>query len=98
MLPDLYQRLSDRRIGVATNLILDRIDRRTATFQDRYSRTARVFENLDSIILSTGNVVRDELYHALKGAKPQIYAVGDSVAPRRIDDAILDGERVGWMI
>jgi NADPH-dependent 2,4-dienoyl-CoA reductase/sulfur reductase-like enzyme len=39
----------------------------------------------------------DGLYRELKG-KVAVHAVGDALAPRRLDEAIIDGERIGRMI
>lgn len=52
----------------------------------------------DGLILAMGNVADNDLAHEARGIAGEIFEVGDCVAPRRIDDAILDGERAGWMI
>lgn len=98
MIPELYQRLANRKVEISTNLILKEIVADKAIFSDRFSAAERIFSNIDSIVLSTGNRVEDALFHELKDAAKEIYAVGDSIAPRRLDDAILDGERAGWML
>ena len=42
-----------------------------------------------------GNDADDELYFALKGRSRELYRVGDCVAPRRVDSAILEGYMIG---
>jgi hypothetical protein len=43
--------------------------------------------------MATPQVSNDSLYHQLQGKVKQLYRVGDCVAPRRVENAILDGER-----
>jgi hypothetical protein len=35
----------------------------------------------------------DTLYHQLQGKIKQLHRIGDCLAPRRVEHAILDGER-----
>ena len=41
----------------------------------------------------TPQTAYDGLYYQLQGKVKQLYRVGDCVAPRRVEHAILDGER-----
>jgi thioredoxin reductase len=63
-----------------------------------YSNEWRTFSGYDSIVLAMGNRVEDGLYRALKGKVKELYRIGDCVAPRKIDMAILEGDKVGRMI
>jgi hypothetical protein len=45
-----------------------------------------------------GNRAEDSLYKALKGRVKELYRIGDCVAPRKIDMAILEGDKAGRMI
>ena len=45
-----------------------------------------------------GNRADEKLYKDLKGKVKELYRVGDCVAPRGIDTAILEGRRVGELI
>jgi len=40
-------------------------------------------------------VADDRLYFALKGKVKDLYRIGDCVAPRKTDMAIVEGNRVG---
>ena len=44
-------------------------------------------------VLVTPQAANDVLYHQLQGKVKQLYRIGDCVAPRRVENAILDGER-----
>jgi len=63
-----------------------------------YSNEWQTFDGYDAIVFAMGNRVEDGLYRALKGRVKGLYRIGDCVAPRKIDMAILEGDRVGRMI
>jgi hypothetical protein len=50
------------------------------------------------VVLAAGNVANDNLYLELKGKVDAIYRVGDCVAPRKTDMAIIEGHRIGRAI
>ena len=49
----------------------------------------------DSVVLAMGQRVDDGLYQSLKGKGPELYRVGDAVAPRKVDMAIWEGHKIG---
>lgn len=49
----------------------------------------------DTLVLAMGQQVEEALYMSLKGKVPELYRIGDSVAPRKVDMAIWEGHRVG---
>ena len=62
--------------------------------------TDRFIENehtiaTDAVILGTYERPSQDLYYALKGKVPRLFRVGDCVAPRRIEQAIMEGRHVG---
>ncbi len=59
-----------------------------------YSNEWKTIKGHDCIVLAMGNRVEDSLYFALKGRVKELYRIGDCVAPRKIDMAILEGDRV----
>ena len=56
------------------------------------------FADNDAVVYAMGNTVEDSLYKSLKGRARGLYRVGDCVAPRKIDMAILEGDKVGRQI
>ena len=60
-----------------------------------YSNEMIDFDGYDTVVLAAGNVANDSLYFQLKGQVPEIYRVGDCVAPRKTDMAIIEGHRIG---
>lgn len=63
-----------------------------------YSNEWQTFRGYDSIVLAMGNRVEDGLYRALKGRVKELHRIGDCVAPRKIDMAIHEGDKIGRMI
>jgi 2,4-dienoyl-CoA reductase-like NADH-dependent reductase (Old Yellow Enzyme family) len=61
---------------------------------DVWTGDLTIRDGVDAVVLSTGNVAGDALLHELKGQVP-ILAVGDAVSPRRIFNAVWDGELAG---
>jgi hypothetical protein len=53
------------------------------------------FNGYDTIVLAAGNVSQDQIYFNLKGKIKELYRIGDCVAPRKTDMAIVEGHRVG---
>ena len=60
-----------------------------------YSNVWDVLGGYDSIVTAMGNDADDALYFALKGKVPELYRVGDCVAPRKVDMAIHEGYMAG---
>ena len=51
------------------------------------------WEQVALAVIVAPQIAHDTLYHQLQGKIPQLHRVGDCVAPRRVEHAILDGER-----
>ena len=49
----------------------------------------------DNLVLAMGQQTVDELYFSLKGKVPELYRIGDCVAPRKVDMAIWEGQKLG---
>ena len=52
----------------------------------------------DVVVLGTYERPAQDLYYALKGKVPRLFRIGDCVAPRRVEQAILEGRHVGEQI
>jgi len=97
-LPALYRRLAAKGIAVTPHVVPLVFDGRTLTMRDRFGAAVLRFEDVDAVVLSIGNRADRTLFDALDGRVPELHAIGDCLAPRQIDHAIVDGERVGWML
>lgn len=97
-IPNLYHRLAELGIAVMPSRLAISIEGDRMVSIDRFTGQAHTSETFDTFILSTGNEVVDTLYQDLLGQVSELHRIGDCVAPRKIDDAILDGERAAWML
>jgi len=97
-LGDLYmtrQRLLQKGVTFISDVIIDAIEANVVKARDIFSNEPRRFDDYDTIVLDMGNVAQDDLYRQLKGQMQELYRIGDCVAPRGIDMAILEGRQVG---
>ncbi|MCL5959173.1 MAG: FAD-dependent oxidoreductase [Chloroflexi bacterium] len=94
----LFPNLYSRDVVVSPNESLKSIDGNTVTVANVWSGKERKIEGVDTVILATGYKANEDLYFALKGKVKELHRVGDCVAPRRADNAILDGILVGRQI
>jgi mycofactocin system FadH/OYE family oxidoreductase 2 len=92
------QRLLQKGVVFETDLIIDEVREDRVMVRDLYTNTSRHLQGYDTIILDMGNRADDALYGRLKGRVKALYRVGDCIAPRGIDMAIIEGRRVGESI
>lgn len=60
-----------------------------------YSNVWNEWGPYDSLVLAMGQKVNDTLYMSLKGKVQELYRIGDSVSPRKVDMAIWEGHKIG---
>ncbi len=89
-----------RRLGVevTTNARLFGVDGDSAYFQDTLTDEPIVVDGTDTTVLSLGNTPRDELGAALEQANIPFTRIGDCLAPRTAEEAVLEGLQAAWEI
>jgi mycofactocin system FadH/OYE family oxidoreductase 2 len=100
-LQDLFlmrQRLIKKGVTFTPDIAVLEIQGTTIKGLNVYSNALIDFEGYDTVVLATGNRVEDSLYFALKGRVNELYRIGDCVAPRKIDMAIVEGNKVGRLL
>jgi len=100
-LQDLFltrQRLAFKGVTFTPDIAVLEIQGTLVKGLNVYSNEMFDFEGYDTVVLAAGNVAEDSLYFALKGKVKEIYRVGDCVAPRKTDMAIIEGHRIGRRI
>jgi len=90
--------LLQKGVTFQTDLVIDEIESDTVKGRDLYTNKPILFHDYDTIVLDMGNVAEDHLYKQLKGRVQALYRVGDCVAPRGIDTAIMEGRKAGEII
>lgn len=94
----LYGRLFAKGVVMMPHSDLRAIEGSTVIVTNVHSGVEKRLEGVDTVVLSMGSRASDGLYRELKGRVPELYAVGDSVAPRGVHHAILEGSRAGRRI
>jgi len=88
-----YRRVLAKDMQLTADHFLASLGPNSAVIINNYTGQPRQLENLALAVMATPQVSNDSLYHQLQGKVKQLYRVGDCVAPRRVENAILDGER-----
>jgi dimethylamine/trimethylamine dehydrogenase len=80
--PPLMKRLRSAGVNITANAYIRAIGDRAVTVNDIYSDAERVIADVDAVILSTGRIAVNDLERDLVGKVPQVFAIGDALAPR----------------
>src|SRR5262249_43913758 len=83
-----------RRLGVRTTLttFVQSIDEGRVTLFDILTNETETRE-VDAVVLATMRRPQDALADELRGRVPQVFAIGDALAPRTLFDATYEGQR-----
>lgn len=88
-----YRRALARGIRLTANHFLASLSPSGALIMNNYTGQPRQLENLALAVMATPQLAHDTLYHQLVGKVKHLQRIGDCLAPRRVEHAILDGER-----
>jgi mycofactocin system FadH/OYE family oxidoreductase 2 len=88
-----YRRALAKGMQLTADHFLGSLGSNSATIINNYTGQPRQLENVALAVLVTPQAANDLLHHQLQGKVKQLYRIGDCVAPRRVENAILDGER-----
>ena len=98
---DLYnsrQRLLQKGVTFTSDMRVQEINGTTVKAVNIYSNEVMVYEDYDTVVVVLANRPNQDLYLRLKGKIKELFRIGDCVAPRKIDMAIWEGNKVGRMI
>ncbi len=96
-LQDLYltrQRLARKGVSFTPDIAVLGIEGKVIKGLNVYSNEMIDFSSYDTIVVAAVNASCDSLYFALKGKVKELHRIGDCVAPRKTDMALLEGNRV----
>jgi mycofactocin system FadH/OYE family oxidoreductase 2 len=89
-----YRRVLAKGVRLTANHFLAALGPNSAAIINNYTGQPRQLEQVALAVMATPQTANDTLYQQLKGKVKELYRVGDCVAPRRVEHAILDGERI----
>ena len=88
------QRVLAMDVVMTPHTSIVRIEPGQVIVTDRFAAGERAIES-DAVVLGTYERPAQELYFALKGRVPRLFRAGDCVAPRRIEQAVMEGRQAG---
>ncbi len=91
------QRVMALGLLMTPHTTVSRIEPGQVIVTDRFVAGERALA-ADVVVLGTYERPSQELYYALKGRVPHLFRAGDCVAPRRIEQAILEGRQIGLQV
>jgi hypothetical protein len=95
----LYPRLRSKGVTITAQHYVSEIANKTATITEVWGGDAQHSVPIDSIVLNMQRFPERSLSDALaKQFQGEIHRIGDCLAPRRVDEAIYEGEKTGRAI
>ena len=91
------QRTMASGVAMTPHTTTVRIEPGQVVVTDRFAAGERTIA-VDAVVLGVYERPAQELYFALKGRVPRLFRAGDCVAPRRIEQAILEGRQIGEQV
>jgi thioredoxin reductase len=95
--PDAMRHLYQQDVTLIVDTVVEEIASGRVRLVNQYSERERWLD-VDTVVMACGNRVDDQLYREIAERLPDVRAVGDCVAPRRLHDAILAGTRASRAI
>lgn len=92
---ELLAELSRRRVRVMPLMRLFGVDDSSVYLQHVTSGEPVEVEDVACLVLAQGQAADDALARELSDAEPRVELIGDSLAPRTVEEAVLDGLRLG---
>jgi 2,4-dienoyl-CoA reductase-like NADH-dependent reductase (Old Yellow Enzyme family)/thioredoxin reductase len=96
--PSLYRHLAAAGVEVLPAIFVSAIEDNTVKCVGRFDGKNYEIEAVESVVLAMGNAANNLLSGELERSGKEVLIVGDALAPRQIDVAILEGERAGWTL
>jgi hypothetical protein len=94
--PLALKRLAEQHGILTPTSWIRRIERGRVIAVNTLARWEFIIEPVDTVVLALPSLPESELYHALRARAGRwgLHRVGDCLSPRRVDSAILEGQRV----
>ena len=86
------------RVAMQTNVRLFGYDGSAVFFQHVLTGEPVVVEDVAALVLALGHEPVDDLLTALEGYQGEVHGIGDCLAPRTVEEAVLEGLRVASAI
>lgn len=94
----IYPRLQNLGVKLTPRTFVKAIEDRRVTVFDVFTNAERIIDDVDAVVLATMRRPLDALARQLEDAVPQVFPIGDALAPRGFAEAIFEGQFFGRMI
>ena len=88
------ERLVERKVTCTPYVLVTMINGNQVQGEQKYSKAPWKRE-VDTVVLTMGKRANETLYNELRGRVGELHRIGDCVTPRKITDAIYEGNLVG---
>ncbi|MED1467960.1 FAD-dependent oxidoreductase [Bacillus salipaludis] len=88
---EYLKKLYQLNIKMIPHYDLGEIKEDEVVIRNLFSYEKETIKNVDSIILSLGRVPNVELYEEIKDSAPEVWQIGDCLAPRTLEEATFEG-------
>jgi len=93
--PLVYRSLLEKKVNLIPFTWIRSISGKSVVTYNTFTFQEDKIENIDTVVYAIGATVDNQLYKSLKGKVKELHAIGDCFAPRRIQNAIYEGSKVG---
>ncbi|HWO77726.1 MAG TPA: FAD-dependent oxidoreductase [Bacillus sp. (in: firmicutes)] len=80
-----------KEVKMTSQYKLSGVDTTSVSFSNIYTGQELRRDNIDTVVLAYGLLQENDLYHQLKEHVPNLHRIGDSLIPRTVEEAILEG-------
>ena len=91
----IYERLLNKGLVVSTFTEMAGLGEGSVTLRSTVTGREESREGVDVVVFADTRRAEDGLYRGLKGRVEELYAVGDCLAPRTVEQAMYEGHKVG---
>lgn len=88
----LNKRLYEGGVDVISVHALKGFQGDQVVIENTYSKARTLLEGIDTVLIAGQSSSDNRLYKRFKGKRPHVYSVGDCVAPRGVEQAIMEAE------
>ena len=91
----IYERLLNKGLEVSPFTVAVGLGEGSVTLRSTVTGREENREGVDTVVFADNRRALDGLYKGLKGRVAELYAVGDCLAPRTVEQAMYEGHKVG---
>ncbi|MBI3967667.1 MAG: hypothetical protein HY329_18675 [Chloroflexi bacterium] len=90
-----YQRLLELGVRFRPLTAVAHVDGERVTVKHVFTNARDTIQGVEAVVAAMAPRASDALFHALQDQVEQLHLIGDAVAPRGIEEAVYEGQKVG---